>query len=924
MIKRNQTQNLPFAKHANFERNKFLTGIQIKSDEWAGAHRIAYKLSASSINRHLRFLFFVSFALLVFCPTWKNLSSASAMEYIGGRKPFTLLQPNGDYIVGGMSKTLIQKNKQFRALQITGPITGGFLSSATLDAIICTEHELYTVQFKSSKSFEKQKVYGERIICATNGKTFLVYDGVNFKIFEDLQDFLDDAKMIRPRSRGILTGVDSMINILPWKDHFIAFTQNGKAMILDTNRTWTLEGSLGSVSETTVVRAHEDYIYLLDDNGFYRFSIRDNQITDKARIPVNPCSDGERCGLSVAIDGSYLVAGYWGIWHGAGESLRPERVTNIPILSREGGRGSISHTGRGGYYLYLADDDIDLGRLSPLKLPWRYSCQDTEGIWNKKSLSPSILSPKRLYATRQWIPTLPSGLSRSSEPNQFISPSEIQGPQSHCVPSHTSSDSQIRIPQAPDNAAVLTPDGLRLSAHKRRVVWLKHYQERSWFTWKTPSGQQASVVLLTPDDPIPPHWVSIEEDELIPTPLESTSKEKAYSPSSSSDQPTNIRERDNRSFPNSIGLPGLFKFISPSKDTPRSENHSFAKSNQLLDSLRKDDLNFWWRNRLKIDEILAQVQARPHRLIKVGVIDTGLALSHPSFKDQISVNSLEIPNNGIDDDENGLIDDARGWDFVNDDSVPEDEHGHGTHVTGLIAGKFLANEKVWQKTETKFPMPIPLKTADKNLLFNGALGPAADYAQLIIAKGLGSKGSSNSLDLARAVVYAVDQGSNIINCSWGGGFPTQVIQDAIQYALEKGVIVMMSAGNSGIDNDKSAEFPKKIAGLTIVASSNEKNQKPKHSNFGKNSVTWAVPGDQILSTTLDGKYGFMSGTSMANGISTGLAALALSFTPVGTESSDVISRLCNSSDQSGWIDKTRCGHINLKKYFLNLEMIHDQ
>jgi serine protease len=163
------------------------------------------------------------------------------------------------------------------------------------------------------------------------------------------------------------------------------------------------------------------------------------------------------------------------------------------------------------------------------------------------------------------------------------------------------------------------------------------------------------------------------------------------------------------------------------------------------------------------------------------------------------------------------------------------------------------------------------------------------------------------------VTYAVNRKAEILNCSWGGGFATQVLRDAITYALSEGVIVMMSAGNSSLDLDKSKEFPKMIPGLTLVASSDEKRAKSNSSNFGRFSVDWAVPGDRMLSTTKDGRYGEMSGTSMANALSSGITALALSAgDPLPA---NVLKRFCTTALRQGWESRVECGLLDPLAYF---------
>ncbi len=153
--------------------------------------------------------------------------------------------------------------------------------------------------------------------------------------------------------------------------------------------------------------------------------------------------------------------------------------------------------------------------------------------------------------------------------------------------------------------------------------------------------------------------------------------------------------------------------------------------------------------------------------IVVAVVDTGVDRNHVDLRDNIWTNSNEIPDNGIDDDNNGFIDDVFGWNFNGDNNDTLDVRGHGTHVSGTIAG---------------------------NNNGDGVTGVAYD-AQIMPVKVLNNLGIGNATDVAEGIRYAVDNGANVINLSLGGDTPSKSQLLAIEYAANNGVIVVMAAGN---------------------------------------------------------------------------------------------------------------------------------
>ena len=250
----------------------------------------------------------------------------------------------------------------------------------------------------------------------------------------------------------------------------------------------------------------------------------------------------------------------------------------------------------------------------------------------------------------------------------------------------------------------------------------------------------------------------------------------------------------------------------------------------------------------------------------VAVVDGGIAIRHPEFRAQLWENAGEIPRNGIDDDGNGYVDDINGWDFSDAptlpgsgdwtvrDNEPEDETGHGTHVSGIIAAK--ANNGI------------------------GIAGIAPNCRLMPIRAGFKFGGGAylQNDDLAAAIVYAADNGARVINMSWGDTVRAFIIEDAIEYAHVRGCVLVAAAGNSSA---AGSYYPAALKPVISVAGLGREKQLYDASNFGA-TIDIAAPGDEILSTALNGEYRKQSGTSMAAPHVSGVAALVLSANPDAT------------------------------------------
>jgi len=228
--------------------------------------------------------------------------------------------------------------------------------------------------------------------------------------------------------------------------------------------------------------------------------------------------------------------------------------------------------------------------------------------------------------------------------------------------------------------------------------------------------------------------------------------------------------------------------------------------------------------------------------VTIAVIDTGVDLTHPDLASKIWNNPSEIAGNGVDDDCDGYIDDWRGWDFFNQDNNPQDDHGHGTHVSGIAAASS-----------------------------NNSLGIAgiAWGARIMPLKVLSGAGYGSESDVASAMTWAADHGAKVINLSLGGPVASSVMEAAVNYAYTHGVTVAAAAGNSGT---YGILYPAAYSNALAVASTDSSNTLSWFSSYGP-EVDLAAPGLSIYSTYLGGGYATLSGTSMASPHVAGVAAL---------------------------------------------------
>ncbi|QHI73570.1 S8 family peptidase [Aminipila terrae] len=248
---------------------------------------------------------------------------------------------------------------------------------------------------------------------------------------------------------------------------------------------------------------------------------------------------------------------------------------------------------------------------------------------------------------------------------------------------------------------------------------------------------------------------------------------------------------------------------------------------------------------------------KSQRNVVIAMIDTGIDYNHEDLSNVLWTNQDEIPGNGMDDDGNGYIDDIYGWNFYNNDNniYVGQEDDHGTHGAGTIAA--TRNNSV------------------------GIAGIAdEDSVSIMSLKALGGEdGSGTTESIIKAIEYAEANGASICNLSLGTTSYDKELYDAMAHSK---MLFVVAAGNGdsngGTDIDETPTYPAAfdLDNIISVANISCDGKLSDSSNYGEKSVDIAAPGSYILSLTADNGYAYMSGTSMAAPMVTGVAALVYS------------------------------------------------
>lgn len=301
--------------------------------------------------------------------------------------------------------------------------------------------------------------------------------------------------------------------------------------------------------------------------------------------------------------------------------------------------------------------------------------------------------------------------------------------------------------------------------------------------------------------------------------------------------------------------------------------------------------------------------------VSVAVIDTGIDWDHEELKGRILINELEDLNgngsfdpwpsdsliegvtgdfNGIDDDGNGYADDVIGYDFVDltsfdlgdsfgADPIPNDEHGHGTSMSSLIAAN-----------------------ADGKRITG-----VAPFSKILTIRSFDTRGNGESDDIAKGIIYAVARGARIINMSFGDAFESFLVRDAVRYANASGALLISSAGNSGTYINA---YPSDYAEVLSISGLSKSGGRYGRSNFGS-MIDLAAPAVDLPASDIGNSYKLTTGTSGASALVSGIAALALSANPEMSpeELRSAIESATDDYGNQGWDSIYGNGVINATK-----------
>lgn len=229
----------------------------------------------------------------------------------------------------------------------------------------------------------------------------------------------------------------------------------------------------------------------------------------------------------------------------------------------------------------------------------------------------------------------------------------------------------------------------------------------------------------------------------------------------------------------------------------------------------------------------------------VAVVDTGVDMKHPEFAGKL----------------------VEGYNVLKDNNKPQDDNGHGTHVSGIIAAKTNNDNGIAGISWKNKIMPV---------------------------KAIGADGSGSAVDIAQGIYWAADHGASVINLSVGNYTPSAALREACKYAYDKNVVLVAASGN---DNSEQLSYPAAYKEVLCVAAVDHRKKRADFSNYG-DYVDVSAPGVDIPSTYIESDYASLSGTSMACPHVTALAALIRSVNP-DMKSHDVMEIIRTSAKDLG-------------------------
>lgn len=239
--------------------------------------------------------------------------------------------------------------------------------------------------------------------------------------------------------------------------------------------------------------------------------------------------------------------------------------------------------------------------------------------------------------------------------------------------------------------------------------------------------------------------------------------------------------------------------------------------------------------------------------VTLAVIDSGVDYNHPELIHRIKRKASEWPLNGVDDDQNGFIDDLIGWDFVRGLNLPMDRTGHGTAMAAIMAGTLRNGE--------------------------GAAG-ICPRCSIMPLRFINWEGLGDTEDAILGIRYAVMEGVSVINVSFAGEGYDRDLLDAIRFAAENDVVVVVAAGNDGENISNSSVYPAKFVepNMLTVTGTDPENELVEGANWSSKFVNLGAPGEDIVQPWF-GKWDEGSGTSQATAVVTGAVGLVRSMAP---------------------------------------------
>lgn len=390
----------------------------------------------------------------------------------------------------------------------------------------------------------------------------------------------------------------------------------------------------------------------------------------------------------------------------------------------------------------------------------------------------------------------------------------------------------------------------------------------------------------------------------------------------------NVNKLRNHIQVNSDFNPDLYyKLISNNSDLihklSKNPDIEFIEQNHKykLNQIKYNDSLFNYQWSLDLVNARKSMVSQTGKGVRIAVVDSGIDYFHPDLKNQFMINPKEDLNgngtlepwdyreilnglsgdlNGIDDDGNGYTDDVIGFDFVdldfvhfgdwhNPDPIPDDEAGHGTNVASIIAAE--GNNQI------------------------GMVG-LANQSKILSVRAFDITGNGETDDIANAIIYAAVREVDIINMSFGDYFNSRLLEDAVNFAISRGCILVASSGN---DDKAKPHYPSDFKDVICVGSVNKSGNRSSFSNWGSN-LSLLAPGEEIATCESGGGYTLSYGTSFSAPFVTAAIALFLENNPKPT-SAELRSHLevtANKLSPNGWLFKSGAGILDVKN-LLNLQ-----